>query len=65
MLLSTYPGSLMGHFKKLLETRLLEVFHFRRSEIKANRKAWMETNRDAYHMFFPVVLRRTQVEAAR
>jgi len=40
------------------------VFHFHRSALKANWKAWIETNLDLYHVFMHVVLRRTQMTAA-
>jgi len=63
--LSSYLGHLLDHFEEPMGTAPLEVFHFHRCELKANWKAWMETNLDAYHTFMHVVLRRTQVDAER
>ena len=65
MPLSTHLGSLLDHFEEPMGSQPLEVFHFHRAELKANWKAWMETNLDAYHTFMHVVLRRTQVDATR
>lgn len=61
--------SFLGQSLHALESVLnagqkLEVFHFHRSVLKANWKAWMETNLDLYHEFMHVVLRRTQMTAA-
>ncbi len=63
--LSSFLGHLLDHFEEPMGARPLEVFHFHRAELKANWKAWMETNLDAYHTFMHVVLRRTQVDSER
>jgi methanesulfonate monooxygenase large subunit len=63
MPLSRYLGSLLDHFEEPMGPRPLEVSHFHRSEIKANWKAWMERNLDAYLTFILLVLQRTQVDA--
>lgn len=52
-------------FNATMGTGELEVFHFQRSVIRANWKAWVETNMDAYHTIMHVVLRKTQVDSTR
>jgi methanesulfonate monooxygenase large subunit len=41
----------------------LEVFHYNRTELESNWKAWHETNLDIYHENMHVVLRKTQLNA--
>lgn len=55
-------GALDG-FAAPLAGAPLEVFHYNRSVIDANWKAWHETNMDLYHEYMHVVLRKTQLKA--
>ena len=63
--LDAFLGTALDPFRQCLGDAPLEVFHFQRSVIRANWKAWMETNMDSYHAIMHVVLRKTQVDAAR
>lgn len=63
--LDSFLGPSLQALESVLNAhRKLEVFHFHRSVLKANWKAWMETNLDLYHEFMHVILRRTQMTAA-
>jgi methanesulfonate monooxygenase large subunit len=63
--LDDYLGDALKPLEHVLGDTPLEVFHYQRSEIEANWKAWMETNLDAYHTFMHYLLRKTQVESDR
>ncbi len=63
--LEDFLAGSLDRFEDLLGGGELEVFHFNRTRIDANWKAWMETNVDAYHTLMHVALRRTQVDKGR
>jgi methanesulfonate monooxygenase subunit alpha len=60
-----FIGGGLDPFRACMGDTELQVFHFQRTVIRANWKAWMETNMDSYHAVMHVVLRKTQVDAAR
>lgn len=57
-------GDALKPFESSLGSGELEVFHYNRSILHANWKAWQETNLDLYHEWMHVLLRRTQMTAA-
>lgn len=59
-----YIGEALAPFEASLGSGELEVFHYNRSVLHANWKAWQETNLDLYHEWMHVLLRRTQMTAA-
>jgi methanesulfonate monooxygenase subunit alpha len=59
-----YIGGALDPFAAVLGSGELEVFHYNRSILHANWKAWQETNLDLYHEWMHVLLRRTQISAA-
>ena len=61
--LGEFLGGALGQFETILGTQPLEVFHYSRSVLQCNWKAWHETNMDLYHEYMHVVLRKTQVKA--
>lgn len=63
--LDEYLAGALEPLEKVLGGVPLEVFHYQRSEIDANWKAWMETNLDAYHTGMHYLLRKTQNESHR
>jgi methanesulfonate monooxygenase large subunit len=63
--LDEYLGDALAPLEQVLGEVPLEVFHYQRSEIDANWKAWMETNLDAYHTGMHYLLRKTQNDAQR
>jgi phenylpropionate dioxygenase-like ring-hydroxylating dioxygenase large terminal subunit len=63
--LDEYLGDALEPLAEALGGVELEVFHYQRSEIEANWKAWMETNLDAYHTGMHYLLRKTQNDAQR
>jgi methanesulfonate monooxygenase subunit alpha len=63
--LDDYLGGALDPLEEILGTVPLEVFHYQRSEIEANWKAWMETNLDTYHTVMHYLLRKTQVDKER
>lgn len=63
--LDDYIGDALEPFREAMTNADLEVFHYQRAVIRANWKAWMETNMDAYHTVMHVVLRKTQVDSTR
>ncbi|MCH8113162.1 MAG: hypothetical protein IH905_14615 [Proteobacteria bacterium] len=63
--LDDFLGDALEGLDTVLGSGELEVFHYSKAVIEANWKAWQETNLDLYHEFMHVVLRKTQVGAAR
>jgi methanesulfonate monooxygenase large subunit len=63
--LNEFIGDALEPLSPMLTGTELEVFHYQRSEINANWKAWMETNLDTYHGLMHVLLRKTQVNSSR
>jgi len=63
--LDDFLGGALDPLKEILGGVPLEVFHYQRSEIDANWKAWMETNLDTYHTGMHYLLRKTQVDKQR
>ena len=63
MPLNDFIGDSLSSFKNTLCSGKLEVFHYSKSTIKSNWKAWQETNLDLYHEWMHVLLRRTQINA--
>jgi len=63
--LDDFLGDALEPLELALGGAPLEVFHYQRSEIDANWKAWMETNLDAYHTGMHYLLRKTQSDAQR
>ena len=63
--LDDWLGEVLAPMEAVLGGVELEVFHYQRSEIEANWKAWMETNLDAYHTGMHYLLRKTQNESNR
>ncbi len=61
--LSDFIGNALDPFKETLSSGKLEVFHYSKSTIKSNWKAWQETNLDLYHEWMHVLLRKTQINA--
>jgi methanesulfonate monooxygenase large subunit len=61
--LDEHLGPALDHLDSVLGGVPLEVFHYNRAVIRANWKAWQETNMDIYHEYMHVLLRRTQVKA--
>jgi len=61
--LDVFIGSSLDQFSDMLGSTPLEVFHYNRTVLQCNWKAWHETNMDIYHEFMHVVLRQTQVGA--
>ena len=63
--LDDFLGDALDGLEAVMGGGELEVFHYNRAVIDANWKAWQETNLDLYHEFMHVVLRKTQMGAAR
>ncbi|MBM3503909.1 MAG: aromatic ring-hydroxylating dioxygenase subunit alpha [Alphaproteobacteria bacterium] len=63
--LADFLGPALDRFENVMSHGNLEVLHYSRQVLKANWKAWMETNVDAYHTFMHVGLRKTQVDTTR
>ncbi|PPR79144.1 MAG: 2-aminobenzenesulfonate 2,3-dioxygenase subunit alpha [Alphaproteobacteria bacterium MarineAlpha2_Bin1] len=63
MPLNDFIGNSLDPFKDTLCSGELEVFHYSKSTIKSNWKAWQETNLDLYHEWMHVLLRKTQINA--
>ena len=61
--LEEYLDGALSPFDSILRSGSLEVFHFSRTVLECNWKAWHETNMDLYHEYMHVVLRQTQVNA--
>jgi methanesulfonate monooxygenase large subunit len=61
--LDTFLDGALDHLEPIMSTQPLETFHFSRSVLHCNWKAWQETNLDLYHENMHVVLRRTQMNA--
>ena len=61
--LETFLSGAMDSLSSALGDVPLEVFHYNRTELDANWKAWHETNVDTYHEYMHVVLRKTQLKA--
>ncbi|NNM01503.1 MAG: Rieske 2Fe-2S domain-containing protein [Gammaproteobacteria bacterium] len=61
--LAGFLSGALAPFEEILGTVPLEVFHYSRTVLECNWKAWQETNMDIYHEYMHVVLRRTQVNA--
>lgn len=58
-----YLSGALDGFQEIMGTVPLEVFHYSRTVLDCNWKAWHETNMDLYHELMHVVLRRTQLNA--
>ena len=65
MPLKDYIHVALSPFEKTLDNEDIEVFHYNRAIIKSNWKAWQETNLDLYHEWMHVLLRKTQINAAK
>ncbi len=63
--LDDFLGDSLTPFQECMGKTQLQVFHYQRTTIRANWKAWMETNMDSYHAIMHVVLRKTQLDGAR
>ncbi len=63
MPLNDFIGNSLDPFQETLCSGKLEVFHYSKSTIKSNWKAWQETNLDLYHEWMHVLLRKTQINA--
>ena len=63
--LADFVGDALDPFEQILGEKELDVFHYQRSVLDANWKAWMETNLDAYHAGMHFLLRKTQGDAGR
>lgn len=61
--LREFLGDALAPFDSILGGTPLEVFHYSRSTLACNWKAWHETNMDLYHEYMHVVLRKTQLNA--
>lgn len=61
--LDAFLDGALDHLEPIMNTQPLETFHFSRSVLNCNWKAWQETNLDLYHENMHVVLRRTQMNA--
>lgn len=61
--LDMFLDGALDHLEPIMGAQPLETFHFSRSVLNCNWKAWQETNLDLYHEFMHVVLRKTQVDA--
>jgi methanesulfonate monooxygenase large subunit len=61
--LGEYLSGAIDCFAGIMGKKPLEVFHYSRTVLNCNWKAWHETNMDIYHELMHVVLRRTQVNA--
>ncbi len=61
--LERYLGNSLKPFKNTLIPGRIEVFHYSKTTINSNWKAWQETNLDLYHEWMHILLRRTQIHA--
>jgi methanesulfonate monooxygenase large subunit len=61
--LDEFLAGALDPFEPIMGGGALEIFHFSRSVLNCNWKAWQETNLDLYHENMHVVLRKTQRDA--
>jgi len=61
--LEPFLADALDHFEGIMSAAPLETFHYSRSVLNCNWKAWQETNLDLYHEYMHVVLRKTQMNA--
>lgn len=61
--LEEFLGEALAPFNSILGEVPMEVFHYSRTVLDCNWKAWQETNMDLYHEYMHVVLRQTQLNA--